>query len=129
MAHNQSKETKEVLVTVGLGVLIVWVLFHYFKPAGAASSQQPTQVIVSPAQTVSDPSLSPVVPLSQVTAAPGTNTCQSCTATPYVIETVNQMAAQADAYANAIFAAGNATLQALALIASKSDPLLQVTVG
>lgn len=127
MAYDRTQEAKEVAVAVLIVALVGWIAYHYLTPKATTQPTAPIEVYVPPENSTA------VIPLSNATPAQTGNetscSCQTCSASSSDTATLASIEAQTLAYTNAIIAAGNATLQAIANIANESDPLLNVTVN
>lgn len=121
-----NKRTTEWIVGGSAALLIAWMLYHIYSAGSSASASAPLEIPGSVQAS------SPAITLNASTPAPATpNACtcgtDSCAITTAQIPTLQQIMYAGVAAANQIYAAGNATLQAVAN--TNQNQLVQVTVG
>jgi hypothetical protein len=137
MTEKQKEQWSHAAVAVVLILLIMWALFHAFRGKGQTSgstSLNPTPDIIAPLATQKFPDFSAkgafAPPSSHKDGCGCSSPCGGgCPVSANTIQSVNQMLSIGAAYTDAINAAGNSTMQAIADIGMQSDPLLNITVG
>jgi hypothetical protein len=121
-------EQKQAIAASLIVAFIVWVLWHLFN-SGSSDSNFEEPTLGTPTAYPDLGLQSPVIPSQPTTDSCDCNSCSACSVSPYVIADINAIIANEVAFTNAIFKAGNDTLEAIAEIEGNANNLVQVTVG
>lgn len=127
MTDKQKEQWAAAGVFAVLALLILWALFHTFGGrvgSSTTTNEAPDNGGVSVYQSPYDPRLTQGDPCCGGCGSGG----GGCPATG-TTQTLNQMIGMATDAANTIYAAGNATLDAITAYGQMGDPLTAITRG
>lgn len=132
MTEKQKEQWAGAAVLVVLVLLIAWALWGAF--GNAARAVMPGASVNVGGNTgggvnIDTGDSNPYALPSGGGCCGGCGGSSGCPVSPSAIQTVNQMLQTGTTAANQIYAAGNATLAAMADIMNQEDPLYAITTG